>query len=108
MKGTAGRDGGSEFTLLIDPDHCAQTAAKREYARLAEEYLRGGEELDESEYEYRLDLHRDFLQGTDFVSLRAACEALLRGAGALCLTLSRDGEGKPVFALRAAGLPREG
>ncbi|NPV60567.1 MAG: hypothetical protein HPY75_13030 [Actinobacteria bacterium] len=87
------------LTLRVDADHCAETAAKREYARLAEEYLRGSGRLREEEYEYRLDLLRDFLKNTDFASLRAFCEKPLREAGLLSLVLFRNAEGRPEFTV---------
>ncbi len=80
------------LVLSVDRDHCAET--------VAEEYLRGSGSLEESEYGYRLDLLRDFLENTDFSALRGACEEMLRDAEALSLTLFRDGEGKPAFRVR--------
>ncbi|MBC7231047.1 MAG: hypothetical protein H5T74_11740 [Actinobacteria bacterium] len=91
------------LVLSVDRDNCAETAAKREYARLAEEYLRGSGSLEESEYGYRLDLLREFLENTDFAALRGACEEMLRDVEALSLTLFRDGEGKPAFRVLPPG-----
>ncbi len=97
--GFSGRHGHEEVVLNVGPDRCAETAAKREYGMLAEEYLRGPRDLEEWQYEYRLELLREFLQSTDFAALRAECERMLREADRLQLTLRRSREGALSIAI---------
>lgn len=87
------------LVLRVDREHCAETAARREYARLAEEYLRDTGRFEDSEYEYRIELLKEFLERTDFAALRSQCERMLRDAGELYLTLFRDGEGILAFVV---------
>ena len=100
MEGSGGDKAGKAVVLRVDADHCAETAAKREYARLAEEYLRGSGRLGEGEYEYRLDLLREFLERTDFPALRRECEGLLHRCGVLSVRVFRGERGEVACRLQ--------
>lgn len=76
--------------LRADPEHCLETAARREYGRLTRAYLRG--ELEGAEAEERIELLRKFLEGADFAALRRACEARMREGRDTAFLLFRAGE----------------
>lgn len=73
--------------LWADRDHCVETAAKREYERLALAFLRGeGQE----EMGHRLDLVKEFLETADFRSLRAQTEPLIQRWGGVRAVIFRE------------------
>lgn len=76
--------------LRADGEHCLETAARKEYERLALFILRGekgGEEAGE-----RLDLLREFLEKADFRSLRASSEARIKEKGEARALIFKRGE----------------
>lgn len=76
--------------LRADETHCLETAARREYERLALSLLRGedpGEGVEE-----KLELLREFLETTDFRSLRASSEGRIRERGEAWAALFRAGQ----------------
>lgn len=78
--------------------HCIETAARKEFKRLMDEYFAGaGESVG---LEERLALLREFIDTSDFQALRASDERL-SGAMECAVTVYRDGRGGP--ALRIAG-----
>lgn len=67
---------GHVIVLAVDPDHCVETAARKEYERLVKAYLRG--EGEEEETERKVELLREFLECADFGRLRRRCEEFFR------------------------------
>ena len=83
--------------LIPTLTHCIETAAKKEYWKSVEEYLRLGEEYEE--FDQKIELLRMFLESMDFRELRSQSERyLIEGKNVrfiLCLE-----EGKPKYELR--------
>ncbi len=76
--------------LWADEDHCLETAARKEYERLALALLRGEEEDEEAGQ--RLEILREFLETADFRSLRAQSEGIVKERGRVRAVVFRDGE----------------
>lgn len=76
--------------LKADDRHCLESAARREYHRLSQAFLRG--ELEEAEAEERIDLLREFLENADFATLRRSCEERLREGREIAFLIYREGE----------------
>ena len=76
--------------LRADKEHCFETAARKEYERLALSILRGEEKGEEAGE--RLDLLREFLEKADFRSLRASSEARIKEKGEARVLVFRRGE----------------
>ncbi len=63
--------------IQFEPDlsHCIQTLAKHEYDRIKKGFLGSG--ARDPQNEQRLELLRQFLEGTDFNKLRSEYESFL-------------------------------
>ncbi|MBN1533523.1 MAG: hypothetical protein JXA20_12720 [Spirochaetes bacterium] len=76
---------------------CIETASKREYRRLMDEYFCS--DGDAAALERRIQLLGDFIEGSDFRALRGS-DPLLEGHNDLFVRIFRDDEGVVRYALQ--------
>ncbi len=87
----------TQIELVPDLDHCIETAARLEYRRSVDEYLRqggGGQEL-----EAKIELLRQFLETANFRELRRESERYLE-EGKKVKFIIRWHEGKLTYELK--------
>lgn len=83
------KEGFPRLEFRVDPGHCVETLARREYLKLTRAYLRG--EGDEGELGGKIDLLWEFLECADFRALRRVCEERLREGKDVSFVLYREG-----------------
>jgi hypothetical protein len=95
----------ARIELVPTLEHCIETTAKREFARVSGEYLeRGGRDRD---LEERAELLRMFLESADFRELRSESERHLVEGRKVTFVLHR-GEGELRWEMEVQQPPRPG
>jgi transcription elongation GreA/GreB family factor len=79
--------------------HCVETAARQEYEKSVQEYLRAGE--DSGELGERIELLKAFLESMDFSKLRRESESHLTQGREVRFTVYMD-KGKPKYEMEVA------
>jgi hypothetical protein len=77
-----------DVELFPDPDHCIETAAKREYEDLVRMSLRG--DITDPGAGDKLELLRGFLETADFKKLRSESEKYLQKGHKVKFVLSSE------------------
>ena len=76
--------------------HCIETAAKNEFRKIAESILSADDEKTVTVLSDQLELLREFIESSDFNSLRASDERLAGITPGLCI-IGRNMAGIPVI-----------
>ncbi len=90
---------GKTSVLLTTGGHCIQSAAKDEFRRITRIILDSADNDILPVLAEQLELLKEFLENTDFNTLRASDERLAGIIDAECI-LERNGNGKPVVTVK--------
>lgn len=92
MRSGAGPDSGLNMHVIeLYPtfDHCIQTTAKKEHARLVKEIFNTG--VMDSDKEAKIEMLRNFLETADFGTLRKNSDSYLTAGEKVKFVLTDDG-----------------